>query len=452
MLNISHHSVTSDVKPKDWSGLIRVDSYKSGRLLLRIMLISSVIFLAGLFLPWTQNIRTQGSVTTLLPQQRPQSINTIIGGKIDAWYVREGDRVEAGDTILHLTEIKSEYFDPQLLERTQNQINAKSSTATAYQSKANMLEGQIVALRQSRDAKLEQAVNKLEQAQLTVVSDSIDLVAKQLNQSIAKDRYDRQLALYNKGLKSLTDLEKRELELQKTQAEELSGRNKLQASRASLVNAKVEISAIEAKYQEDLAKAQSDRFSALSNRFDADGTITKLQNEYANYEQRSQFYYVTAPQDGIITRTTKAGIGEIIKEGDEVATIMPANYQLAVELYIRPIDLPLLDIGQDVRILFDGWPAIVFSGWPNTSYGTFGGEVFAIDQFISDNGFYRILVAQSESEPWPDLLRVGGGANGLVLLKDVQVWYEIWRNLNGFPPDFYTTDPKPRKDIKLKAK
>ena len=437
MLNISRNSIVGDVTQNNWSGLRRVNDFSSGRLLLRLLTILSVVFVVALFLPWTQHIRTKGKVTTLLPQQRPQSINTIIPGRIEEWFVMEGDSVKRGDTILHLSEIKSEYFDVELLNRTRNQIQAKSSTADAYQSKAGALQEQLGALKASRDAKLREANNKLQQSQLKVLSDSINLEAKSLNFQIAKEQYDRQLRLYNQGLKSLTDLEKRHLTLQKAEAEQLSTSNDLESSRAAVSAALAQIDGIDAKFQEDFSKASSDRFSALSSKYDAQGTVNKLENALANYEVRNQFYYITAPQDGIITQTTKAGIGEIIKEGEEVATIMPANYELAVELYVRPIDLPLLAKGQEVRLQFDGWPAIIFSGWPNTSYGTFGGRVFAIDNFISENGYYRILIAQGEDEPWPDLLRVGGGANGLVLLKDVQVWYEIWRNLNGFPADFY---------------
>ncbi len=70
---------------------------------------------------------------------------------------------------------------------------------------------------------------------------------------------------------------------------------------------------------------------------------------------------------------------------------------------------PLVHKGEKVRIQFDGWPAIVFSGWPNTSYGTYGGTVFAIDNFISDNGKYRVLVAPDTSDhKWPTGIRVGG--------------------------------------------
>ena len=107
---------------------------------------------------------------------------------------------------------------------------------------------------------------------------------------------------------------------------------------------------------------------------------------------------------------------------------------------MHPIDLPLIRKGQDVRIQFDGWPAIVFSGWPGSSIGTYAGEVFAIDNFISENGKYRVLVKPREGQhPWPDALRVGSGTKNILLLGDVPIWYEIWRQINGFPPDFYNT-------------
>ena len=50
---------------------------------------------------------------------------------------------------------------------------------------------------------------------------------------------------------------------------------------------------------------------------------------------------------------------------------------------------------------------------------------------------------------WPSELRVGGGTNSMILLKDVPVWYELWRIINGFPPDFYKkSDVKPNKGKK----
>jgi hypothetical protein len=176
----------------------------------------------------------------------------------------------------------------------------------------------------------------------------------------------------------------------------------------------------------------------MSNMYDAEAAVTKMQNQYVNYVVRSGMYYILAPQDGYITKAIKTGLGETIKEGAEIISIMPANFDLAVEIYVAPIDVPLLEKGSIVRVQFDGWPAIVFSGWPSVSYGTYGGKVVAIDNFISENGKYRLLVVPDKNDhPWPKDLRIGGGVNSMMLLKDVPVWYELWRKINGFPPDFY---------------
>jgi hypothetical protein len=78
---------------------------------------------------------------------------------------------------------------------------------------------------------------------------------------------------------------------------------------------------------------------------------------------------------------------------------------------------------------------LLFSGWPNASVGTFGGEVIVIDYVASSNGEYRLLVIPDKTEEvWPEQLRLGSGANGWVMLNDVPVWFELWRQINGFPP------------------
>jgi multidrug resistance efflux pump len=244
--------------------------------------------------------------------------------------------------------------------------------------------------------------------------------------------------LQDEGLKAITDVEEKRLKLQETQAKLISQENTLLASRNEIINATVEINRIGAEYTDKISKAQSDMFTAQSNQFDSEAQVTKLENEYTNYEVRSQMYYIRAPQSGFINKALQAGIGETFKEGDKLVGIMPSEYAMAVETYVEPLDLPLIHIGEKVRIQFDGWPAIIFSGWPNVSYGTYGGKVVAIETFISSNGKYRILLAADpDDQPWPKDIRVGSGANTLALLEDVPIWYELWRQLNGFPPNYY---------------
>lgn len=441
MLNITSNTIKEHFAHKKFPALNLVESRNTSKLLLRTMTAISAVTLAAVFLPWTQNIRSVGNVTALNPGQRPQTINSVIAGRIEKWYVQEGDFVNKGDTILFISEIKDEYFDPELLSRTEQQIKAKEMTVGSYIEKVKALDSQIDALLQTRVLKLEQARNKLLQANLKVQSDSMDLTAVVINLEIAREQFTRGEQMFKEGLKSLTDLESRKMKMQEAEAKKISQENKLLTSANEVINARIELTTIEAEFRDKISKAESEKYTALSSLYDSEAIVTKMQNQYMNYSVRSGFYYITAPLDGYITKAIQSGIGETVKDGAEIISIMPAKYDLAVEMYVRPIDLPLVKKGSPVRIQFDGWPAVVFSGWPNVSYGTYGGLVFAIDNFISDNGQYRVLVVPDPNDhAWPEALRVGAGTNNMALLKDVPIWYELWRQVNGFPPDYYNTE------------
>jgi multidrug resistance efflux pump len=438
MLNISHNKLNQKVGLEHYASGKKVFHRRHFKLLNRFLRAFAIIALIMLFLPWTQNVSGEGFVTTLTPDQRPQTIQSPIPGRIEKWYVREGDYVKKGDTILHISEIKNEYFDPQLIARTGQQIRAKSMSVSSYTEKVKALNKQVEALGRELNLKLEQARNKLLQSRLKVKSDSIDLEAAKTNINIAQRQYDRVVQLQEEGLKAVTDVEGKRLKLQEAQAKLISQENKLLAARNEVINARVEINRVRAEYTDKISKAESDKYTAQSNQFDSEAQVTKLENEYANYEIRSGLYYIRAPQNGFINRAIQAGIGETFKEGDRLVGIMPSDYQQAVETYVEPIDLPLVQLGEKVRIQFDGWPAIVFSGWPNLSYGTYGGTVVAVETFISENGKYRVLLApDAEDHPWPKDIRVGSGAYTIALLNDVPIWFEIWRQLNGFPPNYY---------------
>jgi multidrug efflux pump subunit AcrA (membrane-fusion protein) len=438
MLNISHNSVNKYFNGERYNSVQKTSDRTYYKYFNRFLLGFALFCFIVLFFPWTQNISGKGQVTTLKPDQRPQTIQSQIPGRIEKWYVQEGDFVQKGDTILEISEIKSDYFDPNLVQRTGEQIKAKSSSVNSYTEKVKALDRQISALYTERILKLEQAKNKLLQSKLKVKSDSIDLEAAKTNIDIAKRQYDRTLTLQNEGLKAVTDVEEKRLKLQETQAKLISQENKLLASQNEVINAEVEISSIDASYSDKISKAQSDKFTAESGQFDTEAQVSKLENAYSNYEMRNKLKYITAPQNGFINKAIKGGIGETFKEGERLVGIMPAQYDLAVETYVEPIDLPLLHIGEKVRVQFDGWPAIVFSGWPNVSYGTYGGVVVAIENFISENGKYRVLLApDKEDNDWPEAIRVGSGAKTMALLDDVPVWFELWRQLNGFPPNYY---------------
>jgi multidrug resistance efflux pump len=452
MLNISNKNSIPTSNLEKHSAVQQLNNPKHYKILNKILIIFSVVSVIFIFLPWTQNISGSGAVTTLKPNQRPQTIQSLISGRIEKWYVNEGDYVEKGDTILFISEIKEDYLDPNLVENTKNQRDAKVDAVVAYEGKVGALDSQMGAINNERNLKSKQAKNKIKQAILKIKSDSMDLEAIKTQIKIANTQFKRAVQLNREGLKPLTDVEEKRLKLQEIEAKIITQENKLLSSENELINARVEISRINAEYSEKFSKAQSDQYTAQSNKYDTKAQVNKLENQYQNYKIRNGMYYITAPQNGYVNRALKSGLGENIKEGTPIVSIMPAKYDIAVETYVSPNDFPLIQKGEKVRVWFDGWPTIVFSGWPNLSYGTFGGKIVAIENFISENGKYRILIAPDEEDKhkWPKQLSIGSGAQTMALLNEVPIWFEVWRTLNGFPPNYYKTIKEKSKDVSEK--
>ena len=402
-----------------------------------------LFMLSVLFLPWTQNIQTTGYITTLYQDQRPQEINSPIPGKIQKWYVKEGDYIKKGDTILVISEIKEDYLDPNLINRTREQVQAKKEAVSNYQGKISTASSQITALSEARKLKILQLQNKAAQLENKLKGEKAELVAAENDLRLSKDQYDRQQKMFEEGLVSQTQLQQRNLLYQNSQAKKITIENKILQTQQEIVNVRLEQNSATQDYTEKISKAEGDRYQSASQISSGQAEIAKLENQVSSYTIRNGMYIITAPQNGQIIQSKKSGIGEILKEGERLMMIVPDKINYAVEMFVRPVDLQLISLGQKVRFMFDGFPAIVFSGWPEGSYGTFGGTIVAYEGNISANGLYRVLVKEDpKDKKWPTHLKLGTGAQGIALIKDVPIWYELWRNINGFPPDYYKGDNK----------
>lgn len=405
-----------------------------------------------LFLPWTQNIRFTGSVSTLYQDQRPQQLNSPIPGRIIKWYVKNGDHVKQGDTLLQLAEIKPEYLDPQLVQRTQEQVQAKKGVRDYYEAKVSTTNAQLKAINEARRLKLKQLEVKIAQLNNKIAAEEAELAAVANELKLIEDQYNRQKRMYEEGLVSLTQFQQRSASYQNALAKKTSAENKLAQTRQEILAVNIEQNATIQDYTEKLSKTEGERFQSMGQIEGSTGEIAKLENQVANYQARQGLYYVLASQDGQVVQLNKSGIGEILKETESIGTIVPKKVNYAVEIYVKPVDLPLLQVGQRVMCTFDGFPAIVFSGWPNSSYGTFAGKVVAIESNINVNGLFKALVVEDNSQkPWPPQIKMGSGVQGIALLNDVPIWYEFWRNINGFPPDYYTLNTEKSRKANEKA-
>ena len=405
-----------------------------------------------LFVPWTQNINTSGIVTTQFQEQRPQQINSIIPGKIIKWWVKEGDFVQKGDTIVELADTKDDYLDPRLIERTNDQLTAKKQKVDFYDNKITNIKGQLIAIEEGFKLKEAAIRNKIQQLERKILIDSAELAAANVDLQVGTNQYNRAGKMLNDGIISLVDYERRTQSFNKAKAGFQEKQQKFLNTKQDVLIARIDLNTLKQDVNDKLFKLKGDIANSNTEKSTVIAEVAKNENELSNYRIRGSQKWLLAPQTGQIIKAKKAGINEIVKEGEMIVEIVPNSFLYAVELFVKPMDLALINKGQDVRLQFDGYPAIVFSGWPNSSYGTFAGKISAIETNRNENGQFRVLIIPDMTEKnWPSNLKIGTGAQGFALLNDVPIWYELWRQLNGFPPDFYTIEVK-GKDIKANEK
>ena len=190
MLNISNNTHIGE-SIKKYSTLNTLTDRPHYKILNKIILVVTILGVTILFLPWTQNISGTGAVTTLKPGQRPQTIHSTIAGRIEKWYVKEGDFVKKGDTILFISETKEDYLDPNLVKNTESQLKSKEMAGESYGGKVTSLSAQIAAIDDEKLLKLQQAKNKIRQSILKIKSDSMDLVAVRTQIKIATTQFNR---------------------------------------------------------------------------------------------------------------------------------------------------------------------------------------------------------------------------------------------------------------------
>ncbi len=202
--------------------------------------------------------------------------------------------------------------------------------------------------------------------------------------------------------------------------------------------------------KKDVEKAQIDYQKLISSEAQSMSSLTKSDVKVS----RQEMQLIRAPKDGTILRVLHGAGSVLVKEGDTIATFVPETMKLISEIYIDGNDLPLVYPGRNVRLQFEGWPAIQFSGWPSVAVGTFAGKVLMVDPSVSTSGKFRVLITQQANDNWPDnrFLRQGTRVHAWILLDTVKLGYELWRQFNGFPKSMNQEPDKLNSESKKESK
>lgn len=395
------------------------------------------MIVAMAFAPWQQNVTGNGRVVAFSPLVREQIVEVPVNGRIHKFAedMSEGMRIKQGDFIAEIRDL-----DAQLLARLEDQLAAKQRELQQTSEIVTAYTGQVSAFKTARDEIVLAADEYVKMAEQKKKAEERNLDAANAALSQEKLNYERQAQLEKDGLTSTLALQMQERELKEAEA-------KVEQAKAYVAAAENEI---EAKKRERSAKEREattriDSSNAALRKANAD--VAKLDKEVSELQVKlaqQQNQVVTAPIDGFVLRVHQFQGGQIVAQGEPLLTIVPDTADRAVELWLDGNDAPLVSPGRHVRLQFEGWPAIQFSGWPSVAVGSFGGKVARIDATDDGKGRFRILVVPDEQDdPWPSdrFLRQGVQAHGWVLLDRVTLGFEVWRQLNAFPPVVDVDEP-----------
>lgn len=391
------------------------------------------------FVPWTQTVTVQGKLSAYSPAERPQEIHAQINGRISKWHVNEGVTVKKGDLVLELEDVNPQFMAQDLLERIDQSRDAMEQRRQAALERANILAERLKEMSTLTQAATTSAEARVAEADQKIQSAEQRVAAAKVAEETATLNLDRSRILEVEGL-----LSRRELELAIQAA--TAAKADMKATQAALREAQQARRAlshnreqIDAELVQRLLDTRSERAKALGEAAKASKDLADLELTRSNALQRRVASRVVAPLDGTVVRLTRIGPGEIVHPGDLLFTIVPLSATPAVEMWANAIDAPLLKPGRTVRLLFQGVPAIPLPAWPELMAGTYDGQIQVVDQSASANRQFRLwVVPDTERRVWPPQIHVRQGTEvmGWVILNRVPLWYEIWRRVNLFPPDY----------------
>jgi multidrug resistance efflux pump len=416
--------------------MAELDSGKRVRTVARSLVIFFVASTVALiFTPWQQSVSGMGHVSALTPVERVQAISAPVEGRVARWHVTEGVHVREGQLIVELTD-----NDPMIVDRLRNERQAVGERLMMAEGRAAAHEERLGRLQESKANAVNGARNRVQMANERIVQNEQAMRAAEERLTAARLNIARQKSLLERGLTSQRTVELAQQEFATAEAE-------VRRAVASLNAARTERQALE----DDLRKVTADADAAIeSERAALNLARAEIANIKAELQRvdsrlaRQQTLKVFAPRNGTVLRLLAQPNSELLKGGEPVALFVPDAQEPTVELWLDGMDMPLVQVGDKVRLQFNGWPAIQFVGWPAVAVGTFGGVVRLVDAAETNGGKFRILITPDpEDDPWPSAryLRQGVQAKGWVLLRQVTLGWELWRRFNGFPPVIAENEP-----------
>ncbi len=300
----------------------------------------------------------------IAPSGHVQTIQHLEGGQVESINVREGQQVEAGQILVHLSPV-------------------------AAASDLNQLHVRAASLRLQKEA-LTALIEKRKPELMTAENNYPDLASEQMQVYTAKrDQYSQD----RRALEARVSQRKAEYEAAKLETgslktqieineEQLAIRAKLlksgYTSRRAFLQTKASLEEVKARYfsivgrrdaaKESLNEAKSALIGGTAEalkllneeRTKVSAELAELTEQVGKHEDRVDRLVVKSPIDGIVHELAQKTPGEVVKPGDLVAKIVPLNSSVVAEVRIDPKDVGHVKTGDRVEIKLSTFDPNVF--------------------------------------------------------------------------------------------
>lgn len=333
-----------------------------------------------------------------IPSSKVQVIQNLEGGIVSEIFVREGQIVDKGDTLLRLDDTRF------LSNQGETEADRLALVARIERLSAEA-EGRAPVLAEEimrdapRLAEDELALYRSRQQRLQGEQRTLGEQLRQKEQELAEFRskaaqYRSSLGLLQQELNMSQPLVASgaiaEVEMLRLRRSAVEMRGSLDATNLAIPRAEAAMAEIKSKMQESEVTFRSDALKELNE------TRTQLQKITATsvaIQDKVTRTTVTSPVRGVIKQLKVNTIGGVVQPGSDMLEIVPLDDSLLIEAKVRPQDVAFLHPGQKAMVKFTAYDYTIYGGLKANL------ELISADT-ISDeegNSFYLIQVRTEKS-------------------------------------------------------
>ena len=333
-----------------------------------------------------------------IPSSKVQVIQNLEGGIVSEIFVREGQVVNKGDTLLRLDDTRF------LSNQGETEADRLALIARIERLTAEA-EGRAPALPEevSRDAPQlaedELALYRSRQQRLESEQRTLGEQYRQKEQELAEFRskaqqYRSSLGLLQQELNMSQPLVASgaisQVELLRLRRSLVEQRGALEATNLAIPRAEAAMAEIKSKMQESQLAFRSEAFKELN---EVRTELQKINATSVAIQDKVTRTTVTSPVRGVIKQLKVNTIGGVVQPGSDMLEIVPLDDSLLIEAKVRPQDVAFLHPGQKAMVKFTAYDYTIYGGLKANL------ELISADTITDEEGnsFYLIQVRTDKS-------------------------------------------------------